>query len=134
MLDMVATKLLATGYPLMVEGHTDDRPVHSAAFRSNWELSTARATGVVAYLVEEFAYPAAMLSAAGYASYHPVETNETAEGRAANRRVDLVVLSPTTPDDQVKLKSTSPSSSSSSPSALSPSPSDMPLPPLPPSP
>jgi chemotaxis protein MotB len=104
MLDTVATKLLATGYPLMVEGHTDDRPIRSASFRSNWELSTARATGVVVYLVEEFAYPAELLSAAGYAAYHPVESNETPEGRTANRRVDLVVLSPTTPDDLGKLQ------------------------------
>jgi len=92
LLDMVVQKLMATGHPIMVEGHTDDRTARGAAYRSNWDLSTSRATRVVAYMIEEFAFPPDMLSAAGYASYHPVGDNETADGRAANRRVDLVVL------------------------------------------
>lgn len=92
MLDVVVQKLMETGHPIMVEGHTDDRVAKGSAYRSNWDLSTARATRVVSYMVEEFAFPPDMLSAAGYASYHPVSDNETAEGRAANRRVDLVVL------------------------------------------
>jgi chemotaxis protein MotB len=102
MLDIVATKVLASGHPIMIEGHTDDRALRSVSYRSNWELSTARATRVLSYLVEEFAYPPEMLAAAGYASYHPVAANDTAEGRAENRRVDLVVLSGNDPANKAK--------------------------------
>ena len=91
--DVVAEKLLRSGYALRVEGHTDDRQPHGA-FRNNWELSTARAVRVVQYLLEEFAYPADYLAAAGYSSYRPVESNSTEAGRAANRRVDLVLERP----------------------------------------
>ena len=78
---------------ITVEGHTDDKPVLSRAFRSNWELSTARATEVLRRLVEVHGIDPTRLSAAGYGQYRPVATNATPEGRALNRRID-VVLSP----------------------------------------
>jgi chemotaxis protein MotB len=77
---------------LRVEGHTDDVPIHSALFASNWELSTARATTLARLLIESYDFNPAKLSAAGYAQYRPAAPNTDAAGRARNRRVDLVVL------------------------------------------
>ena len=76
-----------------VEGHTDDVPMKSARFASNWELSTTRATRVVELLVERAGLPAGRLSAAGYAEFRPRVANDSPEHRARNRRVDIVVLS-----------------------------------------
>ncbi len=88
----IAASLRPTGYDLRIEGHTDNVPIHTSAFDSNWELSTARATSIARLLLQLDALPAGRLSAAGYAEFHPVASNDTAEGRAQNRRVDLVVL------------------------------------------
>ena len=77
--------------PLRVEGHTDDRPITTASFPSNWELSSARATSVVHLLLEAGVLPQ-RLSVAGYGEYQPVADNSTVPGRNANRRVVLVVL------------------------------------------
>lgn len=76
---------------LRVEGHTDNVPISTPRFRSNWELSTARATSVIAELAKQHAVPPQSLSAAGYGEFHPVADNATSEGRAQNRRVDLVI-------------------------------------------
>jgi chemotaxis protein MotB len=91
-LRQVAAALERTPYDLRIEGHTDTLPIHTAGFDSNWELSSARATGIARILMDLRAIPADRLSAAGYAEFHPVDSNATAEGRANNRRVDLVVL------------------------------------------
>lgn len=91
-LRQIATLLSRSPYDLRIEGHTDNIPIHDAQFDSNWELSTARATRIARIFLELNAIPAARLSAAGYAEFHPVSTNDTAEGRALNRRVDLVVM------------------------------------------
>jgi chemotaxis protein MotB len=79
---------------IVVEGHTDDRPVRGRRFASNWELSTARATEVIGLLIREHGFSPDDLAAAGYGEYHPVASNDTTEGRARNRRVDLVVRAP----------------------------------------
>ena len=76
---------------IRVEGHTDDVPIHTARYPSNWELSTARAVQVVASLIADGVAPD-RLSAAGYAEFHPRVVNESAETRARNRRVDVVVI------------------------------------------
>jgi chemotaxis protein MotB len=86
----VAATLAPRKVNVRVEGHTDDRPIKTARFRSNWDLSTARATAVVAVLVNDGFEPA-RLSAAGLAEFHPVAGNDTDEGRRQNRRVDVVV-------------------------------------------
>jgi len=78
-----------------VEGHTDDVPIHTAVYRSNWELSTARATTVVAFFLDQ-GFDPTRLSAAGYAEYHPRVENDSETGRARNRRTDIVVLNPLT--------------------------------------
>jgi chemotaxis protein MotB len=91
----VAGVLRTLPHAVRVEGHTDDTPIHTPRFTSNWDLSTARATEVVAFFIEAGLVPDRM-SAAGYSEYHPRAGNDTAEGRARNRRVDIVVLNPAT--------------------------------------
>ena len=88
----IAASLAGTMYDLRVEGHTDDVPIHNEQFESNWELSTARANRIGRILLDMRALAPDRLSAAGYAEFRPVDSNETAEGRANNRRVDLVVI------------------------------------------
>ncbi|HEY9185279.1 MAG TPA: OmpA family protein [Salegentibacter sp.] len=76
----------------MVEGHTDDKPIKTSMFEDNWDLSVKRATSVVRILQDEFGVEPARMTAAGRSYYIPVATNETAEGRAKNRRTRIVVL------------------------------------------
>lgn len=75
-----------------IEGHTDNVPIHKEKFDSNWELSTARATEIIKLFITKFALAPNRLSASGYGEYYPAVSNDTAEGRATNRRVDLVIL------------------------------------------
>lgn len=79
---------------IRVEGHTDNVPIHTAQFDSNWELSTARASDFLKLLMLRYNFPPERLSAAGYAEFHPVAPNQTEDGRAHNRRVDIVILNP----------------------------------------
>ncbi|HZR58068.1 MAG TPA: response regulator [Terriglobales bacterium] len=79
-------------YRLRIEGHTDDVPIHNPVFESNWELSTARATEIIRLLIVKYGFSPERLSAGGYAEYHPIASNETENGRALNRRVDIVIL------------------------------------------
>ncbi len=91
-LRQIATSLGRTPYDLRIEGHTDNIPIHTAEFDSNWELSSARATRIARIFIDLKAISPEKISAAGYAEFHPVTSNDSAEGRAQNRRVDLVVL------------------------------------------
>lgn len=91
-LDRIASLLANRTCRLRIEGHTDNVPIHTPQITSNWELSTARATELVRLLIQRYRFPPERLSAAGYAEYHPIASNATAQGRAQNRRVDLVVL------------------------------------------
>ncbi len=77
-------------HPIAVEGNTDDVPITGGAFPSNWELSTARASSVVRFLIAK-GVDSQRLSAVGYAEQHPIATNATAAGRALNRRVEIVL-------------------------------------------
>jgi len=92
-LERIAEKLHDIPQDLRIEGHTDNTPIHTAQFPSNWELSTARATYVLGYLIVKAGIPPERLSAVGYGEYRPAASNQTTEGRAANRRVDVVILS-----------------------------------------
>jgi chemotaxis protein MotB len=78
--------------PLRVEGHTDNVPIHTAQFATNWELSTTRATAIARLLLEHGPIDPVNLSAAGYAEFHPVASNATEDGRTQNRRVDIILL------------------------------------------
>lgn len=88
----IAASLNNTPYDVRVEGHTDSLPIHNDEFDSNWELSSARATRIARIFLALGAIPPDHLSAAGYAEFHPVASNQIAEGRAENRRVDLVIM------------------------------------------
>jgi chemotaxis protein MotB len=91
-LDRIASLLAVRTYELRIEGHTDNVPIHTPQFSSNWQLSTARATDLVRLLIERYRFAPDRFAAAGYAEYHPIASNATEQGRALNRRVDLVVL------------------------------------------
>ena len=88
----VAMVLKDHEYSIQVEGHTDDIPVNSTQFPSNWELSTARASSVVRLFIDN-GVNAAKLTAMGYGENQPVESNDSPEGRARNRRVAIAILS-----------------------------------------
>lgn len=79
------------GHEIIVEGHTDDVPIHTARFSSNWELSTARATSVVHHLIRVHGLPAKNMGAIGYGEHHPLVPNDSDEHRSANRRVVFFV-------------------------------------------
>jgi chemotaxis protein MotB len=91
-LDKVAATIGATPYDIRIEGHTDNVPIHTSQFDSNWELSTARATQLARIFIVGDRFAPGRLSAAGFAEYHPVASNDTPEGRSQNRRVDIIVL------------------------------------------
>ena len=78
--------------PLRIEGHTDDMPIHTAQYVTNWELSTARSCAIARILLEPGHLNPADIAAAGYAEYHPIASNATEAGRAQNRRVDIILL------------------------------------------
>lgn len=78
--------------PVRLEGHTDSIPIHNSRFNSNWELSTARAVAMLNLLVDNYEVSDRRLAVAGYADTMPVDSNDTEQGRARNRRVDLVIL------------------------------------------
>jgi chemotaxis protein MotB len=94
LLDELATSLVSVGNHIRVEGHTDNVPISNSRFPSNWELSTARATVVLSYLIQSYGMRPEMLSAAGYAEFRPVVPNDTEEGKARNRRVDIIIMNP----------------------------------------
>lgn len=91
-IDKVAEIIRQNDKNVRVEGHTDNIPINTFRFPSNWELSTTRAVNVVKYLIEVCGIEAKRLSASGYADQHPIDDNMTPEGRQNNRRVDMVIL------------------------------------------
>lgn len=90
--DGIVDALKQADRPISIEGHTDSRPV-GGRYASNWELSTARATTVLRYLVEQRGFASEMVSASGYGETKPIATNDTSQGQSRNRRVEIVVLS-----------------------------------------
>jgi chemotaxis protein MotB len=95
-LDKLADVLKPFPNPIRVEGHTDDRPIHTAAFPSNWELSAARAASVVHQFTKQGIDPL-RLEIVGLGEFHPRQANASAEGRNANRRVAVLVLEAVSP-------------------------------------
>ncbi len=79
-------------YRVGIEGHTDNQPIKHSGWKSNWELSAARALSVLHYLVDQQGLDAARLSANGYGQYQPVASNSSAHGRQLNRRVEIVIF------------------------------------------
>lgn len=78
---------------IRIEGHTDNVPMSNSSYPSNWELSSARATNVVKLFIDKAGISPAKLIAVGYGEYRPVADNTTVEGRAQNRRIDIIILS-----------------------------------------
>jgi chemotaxis protein MotB len=94
----IAQALNKQGFELRVEGHTDNIPIHTARFKNNWELSSARAAAVLSMLVDNYGFDPRTISLAGYGEFRPAASNDTEEGRRSNRRIDLVVVGPKHPD------------------------------------
>jgi chemotaxis protein MotB len=91
-LDLIYNEIDTIPNHIRVEGHTDDRPIMTEKFPSNWELSSSRATEVVRYFVNEYSFPPNRISALGYGEFRPIQPNNSIENRARNRRVDIVIL------------------------------------------
>jgi chemotaxis protein MotB len=91
-LDLISETISLLPNHIRVEGHTDDKPINTPVYPSNWELSSARATEVVRYFTNNHAIPPHKISALGYGEYRPVMPNNSIENRARNRRVDIVIL------------------------------------------
>jgi chemotaxis protein MotB len=104
-LDKLAEVLKPFPNPIRVEGHTDDRPIRTAAFPSNWELSAARAASVVHQFTRQGIDPL-RLEIVGFGEFHPRQTNDTIEGRNANRRVVVLVLEEVAPGAPVTARTT----------------------------
>src|ERR1700731_3238271 len=104
-LDKLAEVLKPFPNPIRVEGHTDNRPIKTAAFPSNWELSAARAASVVHQFMSQGIDPL-RLEIVGFGEFHPRQTNETTEGRNANRRVVVLVLEEVAPGAPVTARTT----------------------------
>ena len=101
-LNKIATALATSPYDIRIEGHTDNVPIHTEQFDSNWELSTTRATRLTRIFVGNNFAPCRM-SASGYAEFHPVASNDTAEGRGQNRRIDIIVLPRTSSHPELQI-------------------------------
>jgi len=78
---------------VMIEGHTDNVPIKTNKFEDNWDLSTARATSILRILTKDYGFNSNRITASGKGEFHPIKTNETVEGRAGNRRTEII-LSP----------------------------------------
>ena len=92
-LESIAKVLAPLPNDIQVEGHTDNTPIATPRFPSNWELSTTRATSIVHYLLTHHQFEPTRLSAAGYGEFRPIASNNSSDGRSQNRRVDIVILS-----------------------------------------
>ncbi|UCH81571.1 MAG: OmpA family protein [Nitrospiraceae bacterium] len=92
-LDLIVQALIEFPNPVRIEGHTDNIPIHTKEFPSNWELSASRAINVAKYFVEKHNIDPVRITSIGYAEHKPVASNDSPEGRAKNRRVDIVLLS-----------------------------------------
>lgn len=91
-LDKLATILMQIKNDLRIEGHTDNIPINSSGFASNWHLSVARALNTAYYLIKDESLAPERVSIVGYSEYKPIASNKTEDGRAQNRRVDIVII------------------------------------------
>lgn len=91
-IEQVAKNIAKLSNPIRLEGHTDSVPIHTARFKNNWELSTARSIALLQLFEERFGLDSSRFAVAGYAQTIPIASNDTEEGRARNRRVEIVIL------------------------------------------
>lgn len=93
-IDEVARVLVGLPNGIRIEGHTDNVPISTERFPSNWDLSTARSLKILKYFIDAHGYDPRKLSALGFGEFRPIDTNDTPSGRIKNRRVDIMVLDP----------------------------------------
>lgn len=103
-LEAITTIINGTDNDVLVEGHTDNIPMRTAQYGSNWELSTARAVSVVRYFVESKSVDPRRFAVKGYGEYKPLVANDTAENRAINRRVDILIVEQKVKKDTKEIK------------------------------
>ncbi len=104
LLQKVGAIISKTAYQIQIEGHTDDLPIHTERYPSNWELSTARAVNVLRYFIKNHNVDPRRLAAEGFSEFHPVVANDTAENREKNRRVEIIFIKkeqPKTPIEEL---------------------------------
>jgi len=104
LLHKVGAIISKTAYLIRIEGHTDNLPIHTERYPSNWELSTARAVNVLRYFVKNHNVDPRRLAAEGFSEFHPVVANDTAENREKNRRVEIIFIKkerPKTPIEEI---------------------------------
>ncbi|MBI4774911.1 MAG: OmpA family protein [Deltaproteobacteria bacterium] len=89
LIDIIANSIRKSNVLAVVEGHTDDRPIHTPLYPSNWELSAMRAAEVMRFMETQFCIPASRIEARGYGEFRPIAENDTPEGRSQNRRVEI---------------------------------------------
>jgi chemotaxis protein MotB len=94
LLEKIGTIIAQTNYLIRIEGHTDNVPIYTFLFPSNWELSTARAVNVLRYFIEQHQIDTKRLSAEGFAEFQPLAANDNVENRAKNRRVEVIFMQP----------------------------------------
>jgi chemotaxis protein MotB len=92
LLDKIGAIIARTAYFIRIEGHTDNLPIHTELFPSNWDLSTARAVNVLRYFIESHHIDAQRLAAVGFGEFQPLASNDTPENRAKNRRVEMIFV------------------------------------------
>jgi chemotaxis protein MotB len=102
LLKKVGAIIARTSYQVRIEGHTDDLPINTIQFPSNWELSTARAVRVLRYFTESVAISSERLSAVGFAEFQPMVPNDSPAHRAQNRRVEIIFLNTDRKDDSIE--------------------------------
>ncbi len=92
LLQKIGAIISKTDYLIRIEGHTDNLPIHTALFPSNWELSTARAVNVLRYFIKNHNIDPRRLAAEGFSEFHPLAANDRPENRAKNRRVEIIFI------------------------------------------
>jgi chemotaxis protein MotB len=104
LLQKVGAIISKTAYLIRIEGHTDNLPIRTERYPSNWELSTARAVNVLRYFIKNHNIDPRRLAAEGFSEFHPVAANDTAENREKNRRVEIIFIKkerPKTPIEEI---------------------------------
>ncbi|MEJ2101338.1 MAG: OmpA family protein [Desulfobacterales bacterium] len=96
LLDKIGAVISKTEYLIRIEGHTDNLPIHTELFPSNWELSTARAVNVLRYFIKNHNIDPRRLAAEGFGEFHPLVANDSPENRAKNRRVEIIFINKAT--------------------------------------
>lgn len=102
LLQKIGAIISRTDYLIRIEGHTDNLPIHTALFPSNWELSTARAVNVLRYFIKNHNIDPRRLAAEGFSEFHPLVANDRPENRAKNRRVEIIFIDKEPPQTLVE--------------------------------